>query len=243
MSETAREWIFVIEAQNDAPASAAINNTAIRLVLSDGRIVEQVFVRSTFPSEVAASCLRGGMEPLVRGRINRAVGCLSSNAASAPCTTRSQTKGLSDPPHSDACRARNRGDCARRRIAGLVGRRWPALGRTALDRVCVIQSSRDGSAVVRCARGSSWRAVGAWLGLGKCRAVAAGIRAKPAGPSLAVGSRWEVWSTEWMVSTLYGAIVVWMWFAHLSAVSGIATGYLGARQPDNPTAVVGGGAT
>lgn len=54
MSETAREWIFLIEAQNGAPTTAGVNNTAIRLVLNDGRALEQAFLRSTFPAEVAA---------------------------------------------------------------------------------------------------------------------------------------------------------------------------------------------
>ena len=66
MLETAREWIFLIEAQNDAPAAASIKNTSIRLVLTDGKVIEQTFLRSTFPNEVASSAKINGTAVFAR---------------------------------------------------------------------------------------------------------------------------------------------------------------------------------
>ena len=49
-------------------------------------------------------------------------------------------------------------------------------------------------------------------------------------PRWAGNSVRQSWPTEWILSTTYSAIVVWVWFAHLSEVAGIVSGYLGGRR-------------
>lgn len=52
LAERAREWTVLVEIRNGTASAVAINNTAIRLVLSDGNTVNLSFLRSTLGAEV-----------------------------------------------------------------------------------------------------------------------------------------------------------------------------------------------